>query len=447
MVDAERTSAAEAIADESYSVVVEGLGRRYATSRSAYAPPTTIWSRLLGGGAAGGDDDDDDDVEELPEPEPEEELERWALRDVTFALRPGEALAVVGGKGSGAEVLMRVLSSMLPPTAGRAALVGRVTPTIELATALTRIDASSKYHARLLATAAHVPRGSRSQWIEEVSAFARVDETGQPAKADAATIARRMAVAAAVDPTADVLLVDDMPALGDPTFRARCLARLGAALDRGATAVVAGPEPSPMLEFCREAILMTDGRIERWGSPADLIVAHRRRSRRNPYGQTRDRREDMLAGFNEYAAILGVRGSDAEEPGTTLVRVELETAYHDAEIAVSLLLRPLDAPEENPVVLQQAPAAPFPDPGRYVVTAALSADAGEVVPATLEVVANVHSRGLQTEIGRRDAARLWPDASQPPVEDATQMPEASDASHPFTDLQAVWEIEWVREPD
>jgi ABC-2 type transport system ATP-binding protein len=453
MADPEHESSAPPELEDGYSVVVQGLGRRHASSRSAYAAPTTIWSRFLGGGGSSGSgdgDDDEDDEDEVAPPTPlaQDRLERWALRDVSFSLRPGEALAVVGGTGSGAEVLMRVLSTMLPPSAGRATLVGRVGPTSELATALTRIDASPRYHSRLLAGAAHVPRSDRASWIEDLFAFARVDEAGRAARADPEMIFRRLTVAAMVDPTADVLLIDDLPALGDPTFRARCLERLRLALDRGATAIVAGPEATPMLEFCREAILMTEGRIARRGTPAELIEEHRRRSRENPVEQTRARGQS-LPGFNEYAAILDVKGIEDRggEPGSALVQVEVESAFHNTEIAVSLLLSPVEAVAEDPVVVKQAPYARCPDPGRYLVTATLDSEAGAVVPARLEIVVSVRSRGLETEIGRRSSARLWTEPPHPALEDASQFPATADAIRPFTDIQATWQIDWLEEPD
>jgi ABC-2 type transport system ATP-binding protein len=432
-----------------YSVVVEGLGRRFPTSRAAYAAPKTIWSRFLGGGSggAGAADDDDEDEEEVLEAEPEERLDRWALRDVSFALEPGRALAVIGESGSGADVLMRVLASMLPPTAGSVAFAGRATPTTELATALTRIDASPKYHARLLAMAAHVPRAGRAQWIEEIAAFAQVTGKGRAASSDRALLTRRMAVAASIDPTADVLLVDDLPALGDPGFRDRCLARLGSALERGATAIVAGPESSPMLEFCQEAILLADGTIDRWGSPAELIHEHRRRTASNPFGHPRRSGRRSLPGFNEYASIHGVRGGEGAdiptaEAGSTVVCVEVETAFHDTEIAVSLLLRSVDDPEEDAVHLQQDPVL-IPDPGRYLVTSSLDSSAGVVVPAAVEVVIGVHSRGLRTEIGRRSGIALWADASEPELEDATQAPPSTGTARPFADLRASWRVDWI----
>ena len=403
-------------ADETLRLRVEGLGRRSPVAVATYTPPLSVWGGLRRNELArqrvadlddgGGEEDDDEDDE--PDREFDDDVAvagahgEWSLSDVSFDVQAGEAVAVVGGPGTGAEVLIRLISGMFPPDVGRAEIAGRRSRATVHGMALLRPDMTSVAQARVLAMLALVPRRERRRWKRDVLDTALRDDDGAVIPLEIAAGTRRLAIAASIDPTADLLVVDLLPSADEPEFRARCHERLHRALSRGAAALVAARQPSELVELCTRAIRFDAGSIVEMGDPETLLENERRRIDRSATEAARAHAGEQLAGFNRDAAILSV-GSPAPKTDRVELVAEVETSLPNRTLEGRLVLRPRSTDE--PTVVSGGSAVLCPDAGRYVLTAWFTPPEA-LGGFDVDFLLDVNVDGERQTIGRRQVAAV-----------------------------------------
>lgn len=207
------------------------------------------------------------------------ENEFWAVRDVSFAVRPGEALGIVGSNGAGKSTILKLLTRILRPTQGHCRVTGRVGALIEVASSF-HPDLTGRENVFLQGAIMGMKYGEISRRFDEIVAFAEVaDFIDTPVKRYSNGMNARLgfSVAAHLDP--QVLIIDEVLSVGDRAFQERCLQRMQHFKRAGAAVVFVSHDVSAVLSLCDSAIVLQGGRAQFAGPTTAAIEQYLRLSR------------------------------------------------------------------------------------------------------------------------------------------------------------------------
>lgn len=195
----------------------------------------------------------------------------WALRDVSFGIECGEAVGIVGRNGAGKSTLLKILSRITDPTEGRILLHGRVSSLLEVGTGF-HPELTGRENIRLNGAILGMTRAEVERRLDEIVAFAEVGpflETPVKRYSSGMYVRLAFAVAAHLDP--DILLVDEVLAVGDAAFQRRCLGRMQEVASEGRTVILVSHNMAAISRLCDRAICVDGGRIVADG-PVQKVV-------------------------------------------------------------------------------------------------------------------------------------------------------------------------------
>ena len=196
----------------------------------------------------------------------------WALRDASFEVREGEVLGIIGRNGAGKSTLLKILSRITPPTAGEAEVVGRLGSLLEVGTGFQG-ELSGRENIYLNGAIHGMRRAEVSRKLDDIVAFAEIERfLDTPVKHYSSGMYVRLAFAVAAHLDPDILVADEVLAVGDAAFQEKCLGRMREIAGRN-RAVLFVTHSMPMVRrLCTRALLVDQGRVVRDG-PVDEIVA------------------------------------------------------------------------------------------------------------------------------------------------------------------------------
>jgi ABC-2 type transport system ATP-binding protein len=204
----------------------------------------------------------------------------WALRDVTFRLVHGESLAIIGPNGAGKSTLLQVLAGIITPSAGVVEVDGRISSLLTLGAGFDQ-DLSGLDNIRLAGAFLGLEPAVMRQITPEIVEFADIGPFIEaPIKTYSSGMRARLgfAIATAIDP--DILLLDEVLATGDQTFRTKSKQRVLDLVGSAKGVVLVTHDMNWVIEFCNRAILLERGRIMAEGAPEDVVAIHREHSER-----------------------------------------------------------------------------------------------------------------------------------------------------------------------
>jgi ABC-type polysaccharide/polyol phosphate transport system ATPase subunit len=213
----------------------------------------------------------------------------WALRDVEFRLLHGESLAVIGPNGAGKSTLLQVLAGIITPSAGVVEVDGRISSLLTLGAGFDQ-ELSGTDNIRLAGAFLGLEPALMRRITPGIIEFADIGPfIDAPIKTYSSGMRARLgfAIATAVDP--DILLLDEVLATGDQSFRAKSKDRVLELVKSAKGVVLVTHDMNWVTEFCNRAILLEQGRIVAEGDPAEVVEIHREHSER-----TRAEREAAL---------------------------------------------------------------------------------------------------------------------------------------------------------
>jgi lipopolysaccharide transport system ATP-binding protein len=237
----------------------------------------------------------------------------WALRDVSFAVEPGSAIGLVGRNGSGKSTLLRLLSGIIKPTSGHVAVGGRVGALLELGAGF-HPDLTGRENVYLQGSIHGLTRTTIREKFDEIVAFAGLEDAiDLPVRTYSSGMYMRLGFAIAVHIEANILLLDEVFAVGDEAFQRKCFGKIFEFKQRGGTIVFVSHDASAVERLCDRAVLLKDGLVAFDGPTHDAIVQYRRllAGERNP--------EERAAGLKEWGGdvarienvrLLGPEGED-----------------------------------------------------------------------------------------------------------------------------------------
>lgn len=180
----------------------------------------------------------------------------WALKDVNFDVMRGETLGVIGPNGSGKSTLLKLIAGVSQPTKGRIALNGRIAPLIELGAGF-HPELTGRENIYLNGVILGMARKEVETKFDEIVAFAELEEfIEQPIKHYSSGMYLRLAFAVAVSFEPDILLVDEILAVGDAAFQKKCLKKMKEFVNNGTTLVIVSHNLKMVEEFCDRVIFL-----------------------------------------------------------------------------------------------------------------------------------------------------------------------------------------------
>ena len=200
--------------------------------------------------------------------------EFWALRDVSFDVHPGEVVGVIGRNGAGKSTLLKILSRITEPTGGTAKLRGRVASLLEVGTGF-HPELSGRENVFLNGAILGMTRAEVRGKFDEIVAFAEVDQfIDTPVKRYSSGMYVRLAFAVAAHLEPEILIVDEVLAVGDQTFQDKCLGKLRAVAGGGRTVLFVSHNMAATRALCSRLLLMGAGHIEFNGLPAEAVTRY-----------------------------------------------------------------------------------------------------------------------------------------------------------------------------
>lgn len=198
----------------------------------------------------------------------------WALQDVSFEVKQGESLGIVGKNGAGKSTLLKLLAGVSPPTRGSVEMHGRLFPMIELAAGMHR-DLTGRENIKLLGAIMGFSDKQMVAKIPEIEDFAELGEwLDRPIWQYSSGMQARLGFSVAVNVDAEILLIDEVLSVGDVNFQKKCLSRMDDLVGGGVTVLFVSHNPYAVERLCNRAIYLQGGRIAAEGEPADILTAY-----------------------------------------------------------------------------------------------------------------------------------------------------------------------------
>ncbi len=195
----------------------------------------------------------------------------WALNDVSFSVDAGEVLGVIGRNGAGKTTLLKVLSRITHPTRGRLEIEGRVGSLLEVGTGF-HPELTGRENILLNGAILGMKRHEIAARFDDIVAFAEVERFIEtPVKRYSSGMYLRLAFSVAAHLVPDVLLVDEVLAVGDMEFQKKCIGKMGDIGRAGRTVLLVSHNLSAIQSLCSRVIWIHDGRIRESGEPADVV--------------------------------------------------------------------------------------------------------------------------------------------------------------------------------
>ena len=246
-------------------ILVEGLSKRYQLGRkqkhrnfgeacaSALSAP---FKRLVGRGEVEGD-------------------EFWALKDVNFEVQRGDVVGIIGRNGAGKSTLLKILSHITPPTTGSITLRGRVASLLEVGTGF-HPELTGRENIYLNGAMLGMRRDEIRRKFDEIVAFSEVEQFLEtPVKRYSSGMYVRLAFAVAAHLEPEILVVDEVLAVGDVAFQKKCLGKMQEVSTRaGRTVLFVSHNMAAVQSLCNRGIFLSSGAIELIGSAADAVNAY-----------------------------------------------------------------------------------------------------------------------------------------------------------------------------
>jgi lipopolysaccharide transport system ATP-binding protein len=310
------------------AISVRGVGKRYII-RHDYTAPTTLGEAI---------------VRRVRRPFARIEREQfWALRDVSFDVSRGEALAIIGTNGAGKSTLLKVLSRITEMSEGQADLYGRVGSLLEVGTGFNQ-ELTGRENVFLNGAILGMTRAEIRRQFEAIVAFAGVERfLDTPVKHYSSGMYVRLAFAVAAHLRSEILIVDEVLAVGDLEFQRKCLAKMRDVTSDGRTVLLVSHNMAAVANLCTRAVVLRAGRVAFDGDVSHAVAEYSVRQSQALVGDLRDRHD--RAGKGEIRSTsIALRGANGVltravrpyEPFDILVSYEAKMPLADVEVSVNI---------------------------------------------------------------------------------------------------------------
>lgn len=195
----------------------------------------------------------------------------WALRDINLEVRQGEVVGIIGRNGAGKSTLLKILSRITPPTTGKITYNGRIASLLEVGTGFHR-ELTGRENIFLNGSILGMKRAEIAKKFDEIVAFAEVEKfIDTPVKFYSSGMYVRLAFAVAAHLEPEILVVDEVLAVGDASFQKKCLGKMGDVAKQGRTILFVSHNMVAIESLCSKAILLVGGKLDTHGLVAGVL--------------------------------------------------------------------------------------------------------------------------------------------------------------------------------
>jgi len=243
----------------------------------------------------------------------------WALKDISFKVNEGEVLGIIGKNGAGKSTLLKLLSKVTFPTSGQITLNGRVSSLLEVGTGF-HPELTGRENVYLNGAILGMTKKEIAAKFDDIVAFSGVDKfIDTPVKRYSSGMYVRLAFAVAAHLEPDVLIVDEVLAVGDVDFQKKCIGKMKEVAGGGRTVLFVSHNMEAVKNLCTRALLMEHGRIVEEGTPAEVIAAYLSRKSSADWGRSY---AELEAPGNELVKLKSITLSPRRDDQAPIITVK-----------------------------------------------------------------------------------------------------------------------------
>lgn len=272
----------------------------------------------------------------------------WALRDVSFEVEQGDVVGLIGRNGAGKSTLLKILSRITEPTSGRIGIKGRVASLLEVGTGF-HPELTGRENIFLNGAILGMGRAEVTRKFDEIVAFAEIDkflETPVKRYSSGMYVRLAFAVAAHLDP--EILIVDEVLAVGDSQFQKKCLGKMNEVRKGGRTIFFVSHQLGAVRELCTKAVFLKNGMVENIGLPESIVAQYLNQStvQSLPFiDKPRTARSDLISITDAFISFNGLRTSEIISSSAILLVINLRV-QQEVSFSIECVLR---GPDRLPI--------------------------------------------------------------------------------------------------
>jgi lipopolysaccharide transport system ATP-binding protein len=277
--------------------------------------PFSILSRLFGG------------------EKPNQEAVHHALDDVSLDIRRGETVGLLGVNGAGKSTLLQIITGTLNPTSGKALTVGRISALLQLGAGFNP-EWTGRKNAEFQCIMQGVPKADLEKTIASIEEFADIGAYfDQPTRTYSSGMFLRVAFAAAIATSPDILIVDEALAVGDVRFQNKCFRRFEDMQKTGCTILFVTHSPDLVARFCTRGILLHQGKLIFDGSAAESVKQYMRLTTARPIGHGKEELDEETSAQEPATQEIDLASLESQKKLETLFRrLETRNFYNPEEL-------------------------------------------------------------------------------------------------------------------
>lgn len=287
----------------------------------------------------------------------------WALNDISFDVMPGDAIGIVGRNGAGKSTLLKILSRITPPTRGRIICRGRMASLLEVGTGFHQ-ELTGRENIYMNGSILGMRRTEINARFDEIVDFSGVEKfLDTPLKYYSSGMQLRLAFAVAAHLEPEILIVDEVLAVGDHEFQKKCLRKMSDATGQGRTVLFVSHNLPSLKSICRTGALLRDGALVSTGSIKDVVDTYL------AFNQNDERIVDNIHYYQSHIAIKGITINGSEQNSLLLETNNLNIVLTVEFKKKTTFELDVHVKKDEQVVVSYSNfvknEVPFYDPGQY----------------------------------------------------------------------------------